>query len=231
MERKTMLIITLVITLVLLGIIALGESFFDNPDYKKAKELTRMAEKAFSEGDYDKAYEYAEEAKRYTEKADAYASMLVLRNRANSLMYKASKRIEFVKTQGGEKAHPEEYKKARADFQVAQSAFDSGEYERSIEYANRVIGGLEGIVPRSPLPKYYRVRLIPKKRDCFWRIAEYKFIYSNPWKWTVIYEANRQKLKEPDNPHLIFPGQTFLIPSINGEFREGTYDPKNEYVP
>ncbi|KPJ83123.1 MAG: hypothetical protein AMS17_18010 [Spirochaetes bacterium DG_61] len=230
MERKTMLIIILVITLVLLGIIAVGESFFDNPDYKKAKELNRMAEKAFAEGDYDKAYEYAEEAKKYTEKADEYASMLVLRNKANTLMYKASKRLEFVKNQGGEKTHPKEYEKARADYKIAQSAYDSEQYERSIEYANLVIESLESIVPKSPLPKYYRVRLIMKRRDCFWRIAEYKFIYDNPWKWTVIYEANKQKLREPDNPNLIFPGQIFLIPSINGEFREGTYDPNKKYI-
>jgi len=229
MERKTMLIITLAIVLVLLGIIAVGESFFDNPDYKKAKELNRMAEKAYEEGEYDKAYEYAEEAKRFAEKADAYASMLVQRNKANSLLYRASKRIEFVKNQGADQAYPAKYSQAVKDYETAKAAYDSEKYDRSIDFADRVINGLEGIVPQSPLPKYYRVRLILKRRDCFWRIAGYDFIYKNPWKWSVIYQANKQKLKDPENPHLIFPGQIFLIPSINGEFREGTYDPEKKY--
>lgn len=230
MERKTMIIITIIICILLYGIIAVGESLFDNPDYKKAKELNRMAEKAFEEGDYDKAYEYAEEAKEYIEKADAYASMLVLRNKANTIMYKASKRIEYVNSQGGETTFPQEYKKALTDFQFAKSAYNKEDYERCIEYSNRVIQDLEGIGPKTTLPKYYKVRLIPRRRDCFWRIAEYKFIYNNPWKWSVIYEANKEKLRDPNNPHLIFPGQTFIIPSINGEIREGTYDPKKSYL-
>ncbi len=230
MERKTMIIITIIICVILYGIIAVGESLFDNPDYKKAKELNRMAEKAFEEGDYDKAYEYAEEAKKYTEKADAYASMLVLRHRANTLIYKASKRIEYAKNQGGETSFPQEYKNAMANFKVARSSYDSEDYDKCIEYSNKVIEDLEGIVPKISLPKYYKVRLIPRRRDCFWRIAEYKFIYNDPWKWPVIYEANKQKLRYPNNPHLIFPGQIFIIPSVNGEIREGTYDPKKSYL-
>ena len=117
MERKTMIIITIIICSLLYGIIAVGESLFDNPDYKKAKELNRMAEKAFEEGDYDKAYEYSEEAKEYIKKADAYASMLVARNKANKIMYKASKRIEYVNSPTGsyyadlraKNGHPEPY--------------------------------------------------------------------------------------------------------------------------
>ncbi len=57
----------------------------------------------------------------------------------------------------------------------------------------------------------YVVRLIPQKRDCLWRIAEYEFIYNNPWKWTAIYEANRDTIKDPD---LIYPGQKLVIPPI-----------------
>jgi nucleoid-associated protein YgaU len=229
MERKTMIIITLVVTLVLLGIIAAAESFFDNPDYKKAKELNKAAEKAFQEGEYDKAYELAEEARKFADKADAYAAMLVQRNKANTLMYRASKRIEFVKEQGADKTYPKEYGRAVSDYQDAKKSFESDQYDRSIEYANKVIAELEGIVPKTPLPKYYRVRLIPRRRDCFWRIAGYEFIYNNPWKWTVIYQANRQKLRNSNDPDLIYPGQTFLIPSINGEYREGTYDPNKQY--
>jgi LysM repeat protein len=76
------------------------------------------------------------------------------------------------------------------------------------------------------LPKYYEVRLIPDRRDCFWRIAEYDFVYGDPFKWRILYEANKSDLKYPDNPHLIFPGQVFVIPEQEGEVREGTWNPE-----
>ena len=75
------------------------------------------------------------------------------------------------------------------------------------------------------LPAYYTVRLIPGRRDCFWRIAGYPFVYGNPLKWPILYQANKQLLQNPNNPNLIQPGMVFKIPAINGETREGTYKP------
>jgi len=60
--------------------------------------------------------------------------------------------------------------------------------------------------------KTYKVRLIPERRDCLWRIAEYDFIYNNPWKWPIIYKANKHQIKDPD---LIYPGQVFDIPKLD----------------
>ena len=45
--------------------------------------------------------------------------------------------------------------------------------------------------------------------DCLWRIASYLSIYSNARDWPKIYEANKDKIKDPD---LIFPNQKFTIP-------------------
>ena len=78
------------------------------------------------------------------------------------------------------------------------------------------------------LPRYYTVRLIPERRDCFWRIAEYDFVYDDPWKWRKLYEANKEKLADPANPDLIHPGTVLRIPSIDGEEREGMWNPENE---
>ena len=80
-----------------------------------------------------------------------------------------------------------------------------------------------------PLPATYQVQLILEARDCLWRIAGYPFIYNNPWKWKVLYEANRGILIDPNNPDLIDVGQVLTIPSIAGEFREGDYDYRLEY--
>ena len=73
------------------------------------------------------------------------------------------------------------------------------------------------------LPRYYVVRLIPERRDSFWRIAEYEFVYDDPWEWPSLYEANRDMLHDPDNPDLIHPGMRFRIPSIEGENRAGVW--------
>jgi nucleoid-associated protein YgaU len=55
----------------------------------------------------------------------------------------------------------------------------------------------------------YTVRLIPERRDCLWRIAEYSDVYGDPFKWPQIYSANQDQIKDPD---LIFPGQVLQIP-------------------
>jgi nucleoid-associated protein YgaU len=229
MERKTMIVVTIVIGVILYGIIAIGASLSENPDYVKAKELNKMAQKSYSEGDYEKAYEYAEQARKHVAKADAYVAGLALKSKANALFYQASKRVEYAKAKDAKVTSSQTFKRAVSDLEIAKNALSTDQYERSIEHSNKVIEGLNGVVPNSPLPKYYKVRLIPSKRDCLWRIAEYRFVYNNPWKWKLLYDANKSKLKEPDNPNLIFPGQIIVIPSQNGEFREGTYDSRKKY--
>ncbi|MDH5721026.1 MAG: LysM peptidoglycan-binding domain-containing protein [Spirochaetia bacterium] len=74
-------------------------------------------------------------------------------------------------------------------------------------------GAAPPIMPTKEGWKKYTVRLIPKKRDCLWRIAEYDFIYNNPLLWPKIYKANKGQIKNPD---LIFPGQIFDIPPKEG---------------
>ena len=58
---------------------------------------------------------------------------------------------------------------------------------------------------KKELPATYKV----KKGDCLWFIAGYPEIYGNPLMWPKIYEANRDKIKDPD---LIYPNQIFIIP-------------------
>ena len=80
------------------------------------------------------------------------------------------------------------------------------------------------------LPQYYIVvRRVPLT-DALWRIAGYSYIYNNPIQWYRIYEANRNILRDPDNPDLILPGQRLIIPSLNGEQRSGQYDPQSDYI-
>ena len=48
-----------------------------------------------------------------------------------------------------------------------------------------------------------------KKGDCLWNIA--KKFYGNGSKYTVIYEANKDKIT---NPNLIYDGQVLTIPAL-----------------
>ncbi len=47
--------------------------------------------------------------------------------------------------------------------------------------------------------------------DCLWKIAGYKYGHPYYYKWPLIYNANRDKIKDPD---LIYPGQVFVIPPM-----------------
>ena len=61
----------------------------------------------------------------------------------------------------------------------------------------------------SPAPsKEKETTYTVKKGDCLWNIA--KKFYGDGSKYTKIYEANKDKIK---NPNLIYPDQVFVIPS------------------
>ena len=41
-----------------------------------------------------------------------------------------------------------------------------------------------------------------------WRISGYARVYNDPFKWPLLYEANRERIADPD---LIHPGQVLRI--------------------
>jgi len=45
--------------------------------------------------------------------------------------------------------------------------------------------------------------------DCLWLVASYPSIYSNAKRWPEIFEANKDKISDPD---MIYPRQVFVIP-------------------
>ena len=82
----------------------------------------------------------------------------------------------------------------------------------------------------SVLPEYYTVVSRVPLTDALWRIASMSFVYDEALYWERLYLENRNVLRDPNNPNLIFPGQVLKIPSILGESRAGTYDEALEYV-
>jgi nucleoid-associated protein YgaU len=89
--------------------------------------------------------------------------------------------------------------------------WDANNFEVAKEYFQESRKLVEAYKTQAVNPDYpiYVVRLIPERRDCLWRIAEYDFIYSNPYLWPKIWRRNRKLIQHPD---LIYPGWKLVIP-------------------
>jgi nucleoid-associated protein YgaU len=217
-----------------------GQALQDNPDYKQALALQAKADQAYEAGDYEAAYRYAEQAKQYSAKAQEYSSTLATRYRAANWLSLAKQKLTEAEQLQAKTRYAEEYSQAVDDYAQAQVAFKQSKWEESIEFSKNVVAWLANVVPAPPeepvlpreepvFPKYYVVRLILDDRDCFNKIAGYSWVYNDRHEWRVLYDANKNVIRDPNNPHLIHPGQVFTIPSLRGEIREGTYDPDGEY--
>lgn len=226
---------------------AFAQNLLDNAEYRKGLEYQNLAKQAYNEGDYDKSVEYSELAQEQFRKAREYAEKMRLRFAAYNLRSRATERIRYADYINAAANYPTEYRDAKLAFSAADLAFNKEEYAVSIEASRKVLEILRDIQPvvrqadqvaatpapaptppppaEPTLPEYYTVRLIPERRDCFWRIAEYDFIYGDPWKWRILYEENKSLLPNPNNPSLIEPGIRLRIPSLAGEKRSGEWQP------
>ncbi len=84
----------------------------------------------------------------------------------------------------------------------------AGNYGKALDYFNEAQRYID-IYKSYAVQGVYTVRLIPDRRDCLWRIAEYKDIYGDPYKWPNIWRRNRKLIQNPD---LIYPGWQLVIP-------------------
>jgi nucleoid-associated protein YgaU len=84
----------------------------------------------------------------------------------------------------------------------------AGNYGKALDYFNEAQRYID-IYKSYAVKGVYTVRLIPDRRDCLWRIAEYKDIYGDPYKWPNIWRRNRKLIQNPD---LIYPGWQLVIP-------------------
>ncbi|MFW6338498.1 MAG: LysM peptidoglycan-binding domain-containing protein [Alkalispirochaetaceae bacterium] len=236
---KTRRIISMTIVLFVLAAFTLGaQSLMDDPRYRElvqeAERLEEEASEALDEGEYDRAIELSNEAEEVSQEAEEYAERRVSAFRARGLLTLAENEIEVARSFEAEERYPDRWENANEQFRLAENQFSSERYQDSADSSREVLRILEGVEPgtealdeaQAPpeLPRYYIVRRIPDRRDCFWRIAGYDFVYGDPTKWKVLYEANKDVIQDPDNPGLIQPGQRFRIPSIDGEQRAGVWN-------
>ncbi|HNT57809.1 MAG TPA: LysM peptidoglycan-binding domain-containing protein [Syntrophales bacterium] len=77
---------------------------------------------------------------------------------------------------------------------------------KALEEVEAVVVVEEVVIP-APEMEYHLV----KRGECLWWIAEYEDVYNDPFMWPIIYDANKDKISNPD---LIYPGQELKIPRL-----------------
>jgi nucleoid-associated protein YgaU len=183
--------------------------------------LIGLAESAFADAKYDDAIKYAQEAMKYAQMSDDFVALQMKIKNALDAIAAAQARLDQAKKANAHVKHAAIYEKAEHTFAEAQDFRSRDEWDSARESALSVVSILAQIPGVPVLAAQYRVKTWNSERDCLWNIAAKKEIYGDPFKWRVIYNANRQKLEKPGNPNLIQPGLILDIPSIAGEYRAG----------
>jgi len=208
----------------------------DNDYLRESRRLAKRAEDAFSEGDYDASARFADEA--------AYMAM---QSDVNVAITEAKRRLDRAVASGASARFSKEYGEAENRYKQSVNARDNEEWDAAINnarIASQLLENLGGAPPPASsgtvasgntlsdtLPAIYTVRPWSVSKDCFWNIAGFPWVYGDPHQWRVLYNANKSKLPNPNNPNILEPGTVLDIPSIKGEMRQGAWESGRTYKP
>jgi len=201
------------------------EGLRNNEYFLESQRLTKLAQETYEVGEYDASAGFAREAVLYAELSDKYV--------AEQLTAEASRLIIWADENGIESKHPDAYSESVSYYEnsiIAQEEKDWNEaiYSaiKSIELLSPYETGRPTVRPvySGVLPSQYTVRSWGTTGDCLSKIAGYPFIYGDPHKWRILYDANKARFPNPNNPHLLQPGFVLNIPSIQGEERRGMWN-------
>ena len=204
-------------------------SYMDNEFQKLANEYNRKAEIAFDEGEYDLAVEYSMLAAENSELSKAYVNTMIAKADATKQIKYAQNQLAWAEKVHGDIYYPMTYTAGKAALDAALLAFEKEDYASAKIFATEARNYLAEIKEVTPLPQYYVVKPWAETKDCYWNISGRPYVYNNPTLWENLYQANKDKMKDPSDPDLIYPGMKMEIPSITGEYREGVYDSKKSY--
>jgi nucleoid-associated protein YgaU len=197
----------------------------NNQYFLESQRLLKLAQETYEYGDYDASVNFAREAINYALLSDVHVAIAL-----------AKDRIEWAVSSGANKKYPYEFDEAETWYGISLNARDTEEWENALDAANKVTEllayiaggpGSEGGTP--PLPARYTVRSWLTVKDCFWNIAARSWVYGDPRQWRVLYNANKSKLPDPNNPNVVEPGTVLDIPSIKGEVRQGEWSSDRTY--
>lgn len=207
----------------------LAASYSNNEYQQKARLFTVQAQEAYDEGDYDKAVELTQQAEENAEKSQAYIQMMLTKADAEKQLAVAKNQQAWALQVRGDVNYPMAYSAGVKSLENGQAQFEKEDYISASTYAIEAIQSFTSIKEVTPLPQYYIVRPWAETKDCYWNISGRSYVYNNPTLWENLYQANKSSMRDPSNPDLIYPGMKMEIPSITGEYREGTYSPNAEY--
>ncbi|MDR1625226.1 MAG: hypothetical protein LBT33_01680 [Spirochaetia bacterium] len=207
---------------------AFAQSLQDNEAYKQSLEFTRLSEQALAAGNYDAAREFALKAQESAALSKNYIEEMLAAYRARTILNAARGRITLAERFNLKNRNANLYESATSLYRQAEGEFGAKDYAKATDDARQVLELLKDFdsmagmaAPSGQKAASYVVKLNAARRDCLWRIAGFDFVYGDPWKWRHIYEANKAKFPDPNNPRLIQPGMVLTIPSIEGESRSG----------
>jgi nucleoid-associated protein YgaU len=204
----------------------------NNRFYLESLRLTKLAQSAYDEGDYDVSSDYAREAVRYAELSDEYVALQLKIRETDAAIATAKRRIDWAASSSAAKEYPAEYEEAQGCYEASLSARAEEDWDGAIDSAHKAVNVLAFIHSpddERPLPAQYTVRAWAITKDCLWNIAGRPWAYGDPSKWQILYNANKAKMPQPDNPNLIEPEIILDIPSIKGEVRQGMWDSSRTY--
>ena len=186
----------------------------------ESRLLLKFAEEAFSGGDYDRSARFANEAAWLAKQSDVYVAITM-----------AKGYLDQAAASGVSVRFSQEYREAENWYKRSAEARDSEEWDSAIAAASMTAQLLEGLAESGVLPATYTVRPWSVSKDSFWNIAGQPWAYGNPQQWRTLYNANKSKLPDPDNPNVLEPGIVLDIPSIKGELRQGAWESGKTYEP
>jgi hypothetical protein len=211
---------------------AIPTSISKNEFYLRSVELNNLAAETYEYGDYEASAGFAQEAVRYAQLSDEYVS--------NQLISEAERLMKWSSDNKFDTKFPNNFAEGKTQYQNALEARTNENWNDSIDFAIKAIEIFTAFqvsgkppattttAPSGPLASQYTVRTWRVERDCLWNIAGYPWVYGDPWKWKVLYDANKEKMPEPANPDLIEPGMILDIPPLSNEKRQGMWSPTNK---
>jgi len=151
------------------------------------------------------------------------------RTAAQNVLGEAQKAYDKALARNAKNNYPAALAAAVKTLEASKASFKTGDFTAAAAQAKTAQEAFADIPELAPLPARFKVRYIPGETDTLWRIAGFPFIYNNNYLWMRLYNANKDLLHAPNDPHLILPGQILTIPSLKGETREGLWDAKKTY--
>ncbi len=205
--------------------------------YNLAQENIATAEGAYNEMKLKRGFAATEAARISAEEAFRTA----LEKTATEELAMSAEAVEKAGASEGASVAADELAAAKEAYSTAKAMHDEKRYEESIEYskeAGRLAGIVAMTRPaqedtsvaqkdededdaeiskaaeeleKAEEKDYTLYTVVYRKgpKDCLWRIAGRH--YQNPRKWKKIYQANKDRIKNPD---LIYPGWVLKIPKL-----------------